>query len=270
MSLTYSFGNRIIFINKSPSNNPVVTLLPNQSPDWLAPMTLYIHGFNSNPWESNESFVALMETMRNVTHLPGYLTNNGWLVTWQGYISLGLSRNAPTVSKAAYPFQIPSAKLAARALYEYITKESKGVARINIIAHSLGCRVTLEMLGLFAQSPSTVKVTFPFVAFMAPAIPVYFFDRVADIYQRSIARAEKVIVLHSTRDLVLKMAFPVGQTAAGEGFYPAAVGSKAGPLSFWKHRERTENGHSGYFFDSTTARFITKSLGLAVAHTAKV
>ena len=71
-------------------------------------------------------------------------------------------------------------------------------------------------------------------------------------------------MLFSDRDWILAGPFRAGQTIAGEGFSPKAVGSTGRPSGgFWTDVVPTTSGHSGYFSAPLTAEWIAKLLGQA-------
>ena len=75
----------------------------------------------------------------------------------------------------------------------------------------------------------------------------------------------RTLTLYSRDDRVLPWAFPIGQMAAGEGFFPTAVGRFGQPGDLWTTRlELGGNGHSDYCGDPRAAALVARLLGVAV------
>jgi len=174
-----------------------------------------------------------------------------------------LGRGKAIFSPLTYSIQIPSAVEAAQALRQYIDQTSSGQAEITLLAHSLGCRVALELLDSYAILPGAAAPQFPVAILMAAAIPTYFFEDLVRLWRGALLPQETV-VLFSASDPVLTGAFRAGQTLAREGVFPKAVGATGRPLlGFWTHVVPTRNHHSAYFDDPTTATQIAQSFGQA-------
>src|SRR5262249_44274015 len=73
------------------------------------------------------------------------------------------------------------------------------------------------------------------------------------------------LVLYSRSDLVLHWAFPLGETLAGEGFFPSAVGRRGDPSSRWTDEEELlGDDHGDYWGDPRTAVRVARFLGVPV------
>jgi hypothetical protein len=79
----------------------------------------------------------------------------------------------------------------------------------------------------------------------------------------AVRKVTRKFVLHSTNDLVLKLLFPSGQTAAREGLMPEAVGLHGGPDMAWSGRGDTGLGHSGYWAHPSAAPAALRAIGHA-------
>ncbi len=102
------------------------------------------------------------------------------------------------------------------------------LVELEVVAHSLGCRLALETLDLLrrAGGPSIGRV-----CLMAAAVPCEFVEaggRFEPLLLSLQASFTEVRVLHSTSDLVLGLAFLAGQPAAGEPS-EAALGYRGPP-----------------------------------------
>jgi hypothetical protein len=73
-------------------------------------------------------------------------------------------------------------------------------------------------------------------------------------------------VLHPTGDQVLEFAFPVGQTAAADGFLPEAVGRYGNPENL-RAASQAFNwfGHSDYWFSRYSAAFTLAAMGVGIS-----
>ncbi len=241
------------------------TVYPLEEPDWSSPICLLLHGYNVEPEGALRAYDRLFATLRSVAILPPILSSRSWRVYWPGYASGGLAAGKTFTSPLTYASQIPSAREAAVALREYIDRKASGRAQITMIAHSLGCRVVLELLDSYAQHPSQSAPDFPLVVLMAAAVPVYFFEELSRLWRGALLPRE-TLVLFSARDKILAGPFRLGQTVAGEGVFPKAVGATGRPPGgFWRRVVSTGNDHSDYFDDRETATEIARSLGQATA-----
>jgi hypothetical protein len=73
-------------------------------------------------------------------------------------------------------------------------------------------------------------------------------------------------VLYSRNDRVLHWAFSLGETVAGEGFFPTAVGRFGQPPGTWiKRQELGGHDHGDYWGDPRAAALVARLLGVAVS-----
>lgn len=134
-----------------------------------------------------------------------------------------------------------------------------GLVVVHFIGHSLGCRVVLEAIEHLRLSggPAVGRV-----ALMAAAVPVFKVEHGAAL-AAAMNHAERVLVLYSDDDTVLRYAFPPGQTLAGgdEGSFPTALGRQPTPAvagltervrvagadhgSYWGHQPGPVSGEGG-------------------------
>ncbi|HMD01223.1 MAG TPA: alpha/beta hydrolase [Ferruginibacter sp.] len=235
-------------------------------PMGVSTLTFYIHGFNVDKKDALTSY-------ENVTKL---LIHSGmskqWLRTicpvfWPGNKTSKINWLTPAWSKASYPLQISTAKESGKMLSGYLNWVANLHPNLQFvfIAHSLGCRVLLETLKeLMVLNPNNIH-RIKLMALMAAAVPVYMIERLSyfDIFDLGNNRA----CLFSKKDRILQRAFPIGQTAAGEGILPVAVGRKGGPnLSLWTSGWLDADiGHGEYWGNKRVANFLTNSMGIATA-----
>jgi hypothetical protein len=252
-------------LRSSENDQATVIFERGQPPDWKNPLALLIHGYNVAPHEATQAFSNLFASVSRESWLPPLLTDRSVLVCWEGYASGGLSNGRNWLSPLTYPDQIPSARLAAIALRNYIDSNSHISPTITIIAHSLGCRFALELLDSFATVPGPRAPTFPMVCLMAAAVPVYLLTSSPRL-RAAVGLPKHVLVLFSESDTVLTRWFPIGQTFAREGFFPKAVGLSGEPVRTWGRTAETVNDHGDYFLDTRdTAPEIAQALGHRVS-----
>ena len=139
------------------------------------------------------------------------------------------------ISVLSYPDQIQPAIQSAQMLSTYLWNfkgARGGPMEISFVGHSLGCRVVLELLALWTGGmPPNIRLGS--VVLMAAAILVKHVDQGGQL-RGAATLIDDGLVLSSKGDPVLHWAFPLGETAALEGFFPTAVGRSGGPQRTWK------------------------------------
>lgn len=224
-------------------------------------IVLLIHGFNTNQAGAEESygaFVAGLEAagrpLRSIqAEVVGFL--------WPGDINLGL------LSFLSYPTEIQPAIHSAERLLEYLrTVRGPGGAPVELIlvCHSLGNRVGLELLRLLAGAVPG-NLTLRGMSLMAAAVPVPMVEPGKRL--NPAALLTRTLTLYSPDDSVLRFAFPLGQTAAGEGWMPQAIGREGNPAWMWQTRLRMWKGdgkgygHGDYWKEASAAVQVARFLG---------
>jgi hypothetical protein len=141
---------------------------------------------------------------------------------------------------------------------------------VMLVCHSLGNRVGLELVRQYLNAiceGSTEKLNYRAGCFMAAAVPVFMVDEGGDL-RAAAEKVESKLVLYSEADIVLHLAFPLGQTVAGEGILPLAVGRFGQPnAGLWI--KRTDMGQYGYdhwyyWSHKESANAVAAFLGLTV------
>jgi pimeloyl-ACP methyl ester carboxylesterase len=96
--------------------------------------------------------------------------------------------------------------------------------RVRIVAHSLGARLTMFLLDELRTRPSANLVVEKVVV-MAAAVPTSELapKRPLRLSADSVVR-DGLLSLYSPNDRVLQFAFPSGESLAGNGFFPTALG----------------------------------------------
>ncbi len=135
---------------------------------------------------------------------------------------------------------------------------------VSLVGHSLGCRVVLELLALWTGGmPPNIRLGT--VALMA-AVVVRHVDQGGQL-RAAATLSDDTLVLHSEGDAVLHRAFPLGETAAGESFFPIAVGRFGGPLQTWKQHfpmataAAKAYGHGSYWPGDESSHAVIAVLG---------
>lgn len=226
---------------------------------------LFVHGYNNSRAAARKSFDGFLAGLENSTG-RGPLPWAVFGVQWPGDEPNG------AISAMSYPFKIKVAQRAADRIFAHLTTQfGPGGAPIvlHIVAHSLGCRLTLELLEKLARGTPGANVIVGSVTLMAAAVPVGKVERDGRL-RRGVESADRICVLHSTGDGVLHWAFPMGQTAGGDGFFPTAVGRFGGPAGVWARAagmsaEGKLYGHSSYWEGAASAAVAAAVMGVAVA-----
>jgi pimeloyl-ACP methyl ester carboxylesterase len=215
-------------------------------------LLLLIHGYNNNLKVSEEAYRGFEDLQRELAGLDDDSpVAGGRLVQiyWPGDADWGI------VSPLFYPWSIERARQTAAALADILARAAResGHKQVDIVAHSMGCRLALELL---KELRSKSDITVGRVVLMAGAVPTFMLEPRPDRHELRAAfdrvLSEAGLSLYSSSDLVLSVAFRLGQsTATGEGFFPTALGHE-----FWAdavapvkltQQENPNAGHSDYW-----------------------
>lgn len=227
---------------------------------------LFVHGYNNSCSAARGSFAGFVSGLEAATG-RGMLPWPVFGVQWPGDEPNSL------ISAASYPFKIRVAQRAADKIFEHLTGIfGPGGAPIilHVVAHSLGCRLTLELLERLARGNPGANVIISSVTLMAAAVPVGKVEPDGRL-RRGVESADRICVLHSTGDVVLHWAFPIGQTMGGDGFFPTAIGRFGGPSGLWTRdtcmsSEGKLYGHSSYWQGVESASAAAAMMGVAAAN----
>lgn len=162
-------------------------------------------------------------------------------------------------SRVRYEYNVHIALSAGRSLADFIAQMDPR-QQVALVAHSLGCRVVLECLKRLRSAHPDRGATVTKVCLMAAAVPTPLCEP-DKLYGETLPHCREA-VLHSTRDKVLRWAFPAGQRQFEPG---RAVGSTGRPDHRWQHYPDTRLGHGGYWRDFHVAEIVGQMLG--VVHT---
>ena len=197
-------------------------------------LLLLIHGYNNDLKASEDAYRGFEALQRELARLDDDTpVASGRLVQiyWPGDADWGI------VSPLFYPWSIGRARQTAAALADTLARAAResGHKQVDIIAHSMGCRLTLELLKALRGKGD---ISVGRVVLMAGAVPTFMLEPRPDRQKLRNAfdsvLAEAGLSLYSSSDKVLAYAFPLGQTAAPgrEGFFPTALGHE-----FWADAE---------------------------------
>ncbi|MEM7508640.1 MAG: alpha/beta hydrolase [Pseudomonadota bacterium] len=210
---------------------------------------LLIHGFNTTQAEAEAGYEAFQDLIeRQAPRLARRICP----VYWPGDSGL---------KGGAYPWLVERAAQAGAQLAEWMARQED---ELVIVAHSLGCRLTLEALVQLPLDRGPRIRLF----LMAAAVPVGLFEDGSPMREAA-RRADSVDVLHSRADGVLAFWFRLGQTAApGEAaLLPEAVGLRGRPRrKLWSRTvEMPGYDHGQYWGGHRMATHLAHRLGAAVA-----
>lgn len=225
---------------------------------------LFVHGYNNSRSAAQGSFQGFVEGLEAVSG-RGVLPWPVFGIQWPG------DEPNAAISAASYPSKIKVAQRAAEKIFEYLAGMfGPGGAPIalHVVAHSLGCRLTLELLDKLARGAPGANVIISSVTLMAAAVPVGKVESDGRL-RRGVEAANRACVLHSTGDSVLHWAFPAGQTAGGDGFFPTAIGRFGGPSGVWTSAASMSAngklyGHSSYWMGAESVAAAAGMMGIAV------
>jgi hypothetical protein len=225
-------------------------------------IVILIHGYANSQPDACASFQTCIDNLAKLpppasTTIPAPF----FKFYWPG------DTNIRAFSELSYPWEITPAVDSGKRLatfLEGLSGPGGTPVELHLIAHSLGNRVTLEMMKAFSATKNPL-VIFRSYTLMAAAVPVGFVSDPARLLAAcSVPRRTQALC--SISDQVLHLAFPLGETAAGEGFFPEAVGRFGHPDRAWgKTIPMSDYGHGDYWKMDTTSWFLANFLELPVA-----
>lgn len=226
---------------------PVATLAYSSTKDRRI---VLIHGYNVSELASLNSMSQLRHVLSERCPI---IAAEILTLTWPG--NALWYRGGP----ASYFAKVDVARRAGKLLYDYSMAEyqrGEGPRELVIVAHSLGCRLTLEFLSRLNRRPPRLQKIV--VILMAAAVPV----EQSNLIAQATVNADEVTVLHSKDDRVLRRWFRLGQTVAGEGRWPEAIGSHGNPgIPPWSGaRSMLGYDHGDYWLGDATADAIAERL----------
>lgn len=230
------------------------------------------HGYNDSFAVASQSYASFLQNFP----AAGNPLHDEWQAAihpcfWPGDKSWG------PVSFASYALEMGPAKQSAAVFADFISTlhaPAGGTLDLYFIAHSLGNRVVLELLfaleAMKAAGRLSSQIQFKGFCMMAAAVPVSMVQSDANLYAAATLSATRRI-LYSEADTVLHFAFPIGETAAFEGFFPTAIGRYGQPQSDWTAETEMfiSSGHGynhgDYWSQPNTIPQISAFLGIPTA-----
>jgi pimeloyl-ACP methyl ester carboxylesterase len=209
-----------------PKGGPLATVGMAEPRDLLVDqnhLILLVHGYNNSQEEAFESYRAFLGKLSNpwiastaVLYWPGD--------SWTSKLGARSSSYSSSVrALASYPWQPDRARQAAEMMVETINAAidaRKAVARerkgpvprlsLDIVAHSMGCRVILELFRLLAAGLRYMPLEIRTVVLMAAAVPLYRVQERGEL-AKALTLADKTYVYWSTVDDTLRRWFPLGE-----------------------------------------------------------
>jgi hypothetical protein len=239
-----------------------VKVLEGASPQGRRNLVLLIHGYANSQADAAGSFQACINNLEQTASQAGsQLISPIFKFYWPGDTKL------PVISQLSYPWEIEPARDSASRLADFL----QGLAgpggtpvEIHFVSHSLGGRVVLETLKHFYPIPSSAPIIFKSMSMMAAAVPVHMAGNSNQfLYPALIPQRRQV--LFSSSDLVLMIAFRVGELVAGEGFFPEAVGTYGHPNGMWQQKNMNGYEHWEYWPSAVAACYLSNFLEVPVA-----
>ena len=211
-------------MRQDPEGGPVVACVGkwrNEQARTQNELLILIHGFNNNQYEAQQAYSGFRDLQRELVsigtaaRLEDLLGDAFWPgdAKWAGPLDW--------LDFLVYPATIAGAKETAERLCAYLLQR-RDVLELSFVGHSMGCRVVLETIARLRAEPG-FQIPIKKVCLMAAAVPTFAVCP-GGALEPAFSAAEEVKVLHSRDDMVLSYAFPAGQTLAGDGFLPQAVG----------------------------------------------
>ena len=214
-------------------------------------VVLLIHGYNAPVKSQRDEYQVFIEDVASKGIRPVIAPSFGapgfpvfkffWPGDWDNMFSA-----------AAYMQMVGRAPKVGDRLEKYLNSLSgPGGAPmlIHIVSHSLGNRVTLELLDYLRTRTQSGQHQIVSYTLMAAAVPENRVKQGNELHDATLSVGKRQ-VLYSRSDTVLHWAFPPGETLAGEGFFPTAIGRSGEPSSLWTTRRDFSNiptdGHDGY------------------------
>lgn len=241
---------------------------------------LFIHGFNTNQYEAEWNYKNFAKEFANlgipdfhckrIAHFywPG---NNGF----PGFIDRRKDWRKKSlldiITGLTYSWQIKKAKAAATLLARHIMEKGTVSKPFVIVAHSLGCRLTLELLKHLADNHMNIANRVQFTTLMAGAVPEKMLEDITGPYHKLRSWQSPMACIFSKNDNTLKTYFPMGQKLARSRFVAgeqvkyksAAIGYSGNPPAFWTGGQMESTiDHGEYWENPKVAAFLALKLSI--------
>jgi pimeloyl-ACP methyl ester carboxylesterase len=213
---------------------------------------LLIHGYNNNVEDASDSYAQWLRLQDKIAPVSANVVAVYWPGdNWEG--------------GAYYVQALPKAKETATGLANVLLSAATSFGaplRVTIVAHSLGARIAYELVSRLQGS----AVFFERIAVMAAAVTTRSITNGAILRLPLDHASTALMSLYSEADKVLRFAFPLGETVAGEGFFPTALGrtkwSGGGsmPATQLLQQDVNGSGHGDYWRATGTAGDVPRLL----------
>lgn len=220
-------------------------------------VTFIIHGFNVSEKKGRESLTKLAKILDNDKPDTAVV-----IVLWPGDSPIG---------PISYPFSEGKQAIdTAMQLSRFIEDDVGRKATINIVAHSLGCQVALETVLRLSAMAADGDEDYPIAQICLFAAAVDDFSlSMPKRFKHAVSRAQRVLVLSSKDDSVLKFMYPIGDLIQSFTFLFRDTAGLAlgyhGPRDY-KHTKR----QGGIAVDKTRHKVADNVLHLALDDKFKV
>lgn len=178
-------------------------------------LLLLVHGYNDPIADAAQSYRAWKQLQVDLGGIP---LRNVVAVYWPG---------SNWERFAVYIQAVSTAKEAARRLATELRHAAAGIGllRVRIVAHSLGSRLVVEMMEELREQAEPRLVVERLVV-MAAAVPTRRLAPGQVLRDGLDGTGVSFLSLFSGDDSVLRFAFPIGESLAGGGFFPVALGRR--------------------------------------------
>lgn len=230
------------------------------------------HGYNDSFAVAQQSYTSFLQNFP----AAGNPLHDKWKPAihpcyWPGDKAWGF------LSPVGYPLEMGPARQSAAIFADFLATlhaPAGGTLDLYFIAHSLGNRVVLELLSTLenmkAAGRLSSQIQFKGFCTMAAAVPVSMAEPSGNLFAAATLSSIRR-TLYSRADTVLHFAFPLGETAALEGFFPTAIGRFGQPQSDWTAETEMfispSNGynHGDYWSQPNTIPQISAFFGIPAA-----
>lgn len=231
-------------------------------PEGRRSLVLLIHGYANSQATASGSFDACVSNLEAAaSQSNSNLISPLFKFYWPGDTKL------PVISQLSYPWEIGPAVDSAAKLSTFLQGLSGPggtPVEVHFVSHSLGGRVVLETLKHFVAAGANTSVLFRSMSLMAGAVPVHMAGNPHQLQDGALIPGKRQ-VLFSTSDLVLAIAFRLGETTAGEGFFPEAVGTNGHPNGMWQQQNLKGYEHWDYWPSALAAKYLGSFLDVPVS-----
>lgn len=206
---------------------------------------LVIHGYNnsfSHAIKTINHVKATISNMRNKEGSPLYDLVIGYI--WPGYDNF-----------IEYSLAVENAEALKLRMRQHLIDLATITPQLDVLAHSLGNRVILEALN-FENNFSNTSIINHFFA-LAPAVDANAIQKDGFLF-KSVMNCKHLFVMHSNKDDVLKLLYPLASGKQALGKSPPPYFKQLPPQVKFLDCSKVVEGHSHYFKTKSIFDFIEK------------